>query len=248
MTNPAVRLVLWLAAGHALAGAAYTALINVPESSVPMLVLSLALASLALVLTAVTNGAAVRVLSAGGDVRVAAARARRDVGWLVAAGIVFVLFWSLGGRIDALHAARRGEIDAWLIASVGMTSGGWLHQALDGVVFLVREVLGVSAAVAVFVAGVRRGFAGIARLGWLRLAVSREQFGLTALAVILLIVLPLRALLWRPSGLPPHWIETVVAGSKLLLIYLVLNGGWLLVLLAGVRAAHQREKQSPAAS
>jgi hypothetical protein len=248
MTNPAVRLVLWLAAGHALAGAAYTALINVPESSVPMLALSLVLASLALVLTAVTDGAAVRVLASGGDVWHAAAQARGDVGWLVAAGIVFVLFWSLGGRIDAWHAAHRGEIDAWLIASAGMTRSGWLHQALDGAVFLLRGVLGVSAAVAAFVAGARRGFAGIARLGWLRLAVSREQFGLTALAVILLIALPLRALFWRPLGLPPNWIETVVAGSKLLLIYLVLNLGWLLVLLAGVRAAHQREKQSPAAA
>jgi hypothetical protein len=243
----ALRLVLWLAAGHALAGVAYAALINVPESSLWMLGLSLVLASVALVVASVTSGAVVRVLASGGGMWQAAAQSRGDVGCLVVSAMVFVAFWVLGGELDGWHAARRGEIDAWLISTMGIADSAWLHRSIDALVFVVRAVVGVSAAVAAFVAGVRRGWRGVLRFGWVRGVVSRDQLALTALAVTVLIALPLRALFWRPASLPPHWVEVAVAAIKLAVIYFLFNAGWLVVLLAGVRAAHQREKHAPAA-
>ena len=76
-----------------------------------------------------------------------------------------------------------------------------------------------------------------AKFDWVRAGLSRDQLMLTAAAMTLLIALPWQGITWRPRGLPPTWWQPVFATAKLTVIFVVMNIGWLVVLLAGARNA-----------
>lgn len=240
MTRKAVALVAWLIAGHAAMAGLFWGLLNVPESNAAMLALSAVAVFVLIVVGALVEGTAGAWLLPGRTFREALRAGLGSAPALVAALVLFGAFWWLGSLIDGWHEARRGQIDAWLIATFNTPDATWPHRLLDVAVFLVRGVLGVSLALALFFARLEGGFGAMLRLAWLRAGLSRDQVMLVAIAMTLFIALPWQFTYWRPADLPLTWVQPAFAAGKLALIFLAMNVGWLLCLLAGARNASAR--------
>jgi hypothetical protein len=236
----AVAILAWLAGGHAAAGALYVAFINVPDANVLVLGLSALLALLLLFTLAIVEGTALAWLVPGATFRAAVGRGVRATPAFVVALALAGACWAVADGLEAWAQARAGEIDAWFIATWGVVRTAWVHRTIAALAFVLRGVVGVSLAVAVLGAGVTGGVRRLLSAGWLRAALSRQQLGLTAAAIVLLVVLPWRAVDWRPAWLPPTWIEVAFVGFKLAALSVVAHVGWLLVLVAGVRGAESR--------
>jgi hypothetical protein len=237
VTRKALTLVAWLAAGHALLVALFWGLVNVPDANALMLGASLAVALLLLLGVALVDGTAAAWLLPGRTFREALGAGLRSVPGVVAALIAFGACWWLAGRLDAWHATYHGQIDAWMISRFNAPEATWPHRAIDILSFLLRDVLGVSLAVALLFAWLERGLRGLAGAGWLRAGLSRDQVMLVAIGVTLFIALPWHFAHWRPESLPPTWVQPAFAVAKLGLIYVAMNVGWALCLLAGARGS-----------
>jgi hypothetical protein len=222
---------------HAVAAAAFWAFLNVPESSVWMLLLSGFLAFGIVALTGWTEGTAAAAWRRDFGTREAMRRGLLAVPGFVGAVVVFALVWWGTEAIWRWKAAYSGQIDAWLMARFGTPNTAWVHRAADIALFILRYIVGLSVAAGILGAAAMAGSREILRGRWIRTAVSRRQIGAIGLAVVLLIALPLRAVYWRPEGLPPTTIEVVFTGAKLALLYGVVNFGWSLVLRAAARSA-----------
>jgi hypothetical protein len=55
-------------------------------------------------------------------------------------------------------------------------------------------------------------------------------------SVLVLFVLPWRAIGWRPAQLPPTWIESVFVATRLVITYLLVHIGWTTMLIAAARS------------
>lgn len=240
MTRKAVALVAWLVTGHAALVGMFWGLLNVPESNAAMLTLSVVTVFALVVAGALVEGTAGTWLLPQRTFREALRAGVGSGPALVAALVLFGGFWSLGGLLDGWHEARRGQIDAWLIATFNAPDATWPHRGLDVAVFLVRAVLGVSLAVAVFFAWLEGGFRAMLRPAWLGAGLSRDQVTLVAIGMTLFVALPWQFVYWRPADLPVTWVQPAFAAGKLALIFLSMNVGWLLCLLAGARNATAR--------
>ncbi|MCL4846343.1 MAG: hypothetical protein KJ066_07410 [Acidobacteria bacterium] len=232
MIGHRVRVWAWLAAGHAAAAALYWALINVPETNAMMLALSALLFIAIVCVAAVVNLTALASLaSREGPWRHVRSSLPR-VPWFLAALLVFWAFSGVAGRLDAWHAATRGELDAWLIARFDLTTSGWLHAAVGWAAWILRWGFGVSLAVALAATplAVPRSWRG-----WPLRGLDWRALGLTAVSLWGLAWLPWQAADWRPASLPPTWVEVAFAAGKLAAIYAVATAGWLLVLGAAAR-------------
>jgi hypothetical protein len=238
--SKAASVVGWLLAGHALMAALFWGLLHVPEANVPMLVLSALLVALLLAVASVVEVTAAAWLTPGTPFRAAVHAGVRGLpALLVALAAWGVAAW-LAGRLELWHGAHRGEIDAWLIARAGTTQAGWLHAGLEALAVFIRWIVGLTLAVAALHAWLAGGLRGLVRFGWIRRAFSRYQFGLIALAFVLLIALPWQAVSWRPAGLPATWVEALFVGVKLVALAVVAHVGWMVVLAAGARRADSR--------
>jgi hypothetical protein len=233
----AVARVAWLVFGHALVIALFWGLVNVPDSNSLMVGVSIVTLALVIAAVAIVNGTAAAWLLPGRTWPQAFAAGLGSVPAVVAALVVIGTFWWTGDVALGWVAAHRGEIDAWLIASLDATKTAWVDRVVSVLVFLWTGVIGVSLAVALLFSKLERGMAGVVRFEWLRAGLSRDQLMLTAAAMTLLVALPWQAALWRPRGMPPSWWQPAFATVKLALIYLAMNVGWLFVLLAGSRSA-----------
>ncbi len=240
MTRRAVAITGWLAAGHAAMAGLFWGLVNVPESNAAMLALSAAIAIGLVIAGALVEGTAGAWLLPGRTFREALIAGLTSAPALVATLAVFLAFWLIGGLIDGWHEARRSQIDAWLIATFNTPDATWPHRLLDVAVLLVRGVLGVSLAVALFFARLEGGARAMLRPGWLRAGLSRDQVTLVAIGVTLFVALPWQFAYWRPQGLPATWVQPAFAAAKLGLIFLAMNVGWLVCLMAGARNAVTR--------
>lgn len=229
-------VVSWGLAGHTLAGAAYWALLHVPESSAWMLALSAALAIAVLTLWAVVQvGAVLGWASPQRPVR-GLLTAPRRAHHVVPALLVLALGWSLIDTIAAALAASRGSIDAALMARFGWAETAWVHLAADYLLFAVRCGVLLPLAVALLAAAVLEGWAGIRSLAWARQGLRPRTMILTLAAVIVCIVLPWHHVYWRPGGLSPTSMELVFVSVKLGAIALLMAVGWALVIRLGVPA------------
>jgi hypothetical protein len=227
----------WLTAGHASAGALYLALINVSDANAAMLGLSAVLAGLCLFTLATVEGTIVAWLVPGTPFRAAVGRGVRAMPVFLAALAIMGACWILADQIEGRARAHAGEIDAWLIATFDMVPAAWVHRTLGAATFVVRGIVGISLGVAALGAGMAGGLRRLLSLAWVRAALSGQQLGLTAGAIVLLVVLPWRAVDWRPAWLPPTWIEVAFVALKLAALATVAHVGWLLVLFAGARGA-----------
>lgn len=240
MIRRALALLAWLLAGHAAWLALFWGLLNVPESNVPMLGLSAVIVLALLLVAAIVEGTAGAWLLPGRTFREAWRTSPGSVGALLLALLVVALFWWIAGRLDDWHAARRGEIDAWMIATFQATSTAWLHRGIAAVSFVLRAIVGVSIALALFFAWLEGGGAAILRLGWIRAGVSRDQLMLVAAAVTLFVAIPAAFAYWRPANLPLTWVQPAFAATKLGLLFVSVNVGWLICLVAAARNASVR--------
>lgn len=237
MIGHRVRVWAWLAAGHAATLALYWALINVPETNMTMLALSALLVAALVSVAAIVNLAALAALVAREAPWRHVRRSLPRVPWFLAALLVFWAFSGVAGRLEAWHAAARGELDASLIARFDLTASGWLHAAAGWAVWFVRWGLGASLAVALAATPL-----AVARSwhGWPARGLDWRVLGLTAVSLWGLAWLPWQAALWRPASLPPTWVEVAFAAGKLAAIYALATAGWLLVLGAAAKRCQRR--------
>jgi hypothetical protein len=241
----AIAIVGCLLAGHAVAGALFWSLVNVPESNVAMLALSVLVMGALLLALSWTERTA--VLAWDPDVTLGRAARRGLVGLFsfVAAVLVFWFFWWLTARTDTWHTAHAGEIDAWWMAKIGSARTGWIHAGVTVLLWLIRYLIGVSLAVAALSAGTIRGGRALFSFAWVRRGLSLRQLGPMGLAIVVLILLPLQAARWRPASIPPNSLELAFVIVRLAAIYLLINIGWALVLRAGARALSATSPPSP---
>jgi len=232
----ALAIVGCLLVGHAAAGGLFWALVNVPESNIAMLALSVLVAVLLLTVLSWTETTALLAWDQGVTLGRAARRGLTSVMPFIAGALVFWLFWWMTARADAWHTAYAGEIDAWWMAKTESARTGWIHSGVAILLWLIRYLIGVSLAVAALSAGTRQGGRALVSFAWLRGGLKLRQLGPIGLTIVVLILLPLKSVYWRPESIPPNALEMTFVIAKLAAIYVVANTGWALVLRAGARA------------
>lgn len=245
MSRHLLALLAWLTTGHAVLSGLFWLLLQVPESNVAMLSTS------ALVVLAIV--ALVGLVEGGGLTLAAAESSRRDLARTLAraplaaplAVALFGLVWLLTGWAEAGWWASRGEIDAWLMARVGLSRTTALHQGASWVFAFLRYALGISLALTLLAQGIASGLGGLLRGRWLVTALSPLRLGAIAALLLGLVWLPWQAAYWRPGWIRPNWQEPAFVAVKLGLLYLVANTGW-----AGILAIVARGGRAvpPAAS
>jgi hypothetical protein len=240
MIRKALAVLAWLAGGHLVAAAMFWLLVNTPDSNALMVGASAALVLALVALTGTVEGTAGAWLLPGRTFREAVRDGLRAVPAFVLALVVYGGFWWITARIDAWHTAHHSEIDAWFIAKFNAPDAVWPHRVIDVFGFVVRDVLGLSMAIALLFAALEGGLRGVARLRWPGAAISRDQITLVAIGVTLFIALPWRFAGWRPNDLPVSWVQPAFAATKLSLIYAAMTVGWAICLLAGARNASSR--------
>jgi len=221
--------------GHIVAVGLAWALLNVPESSVPMLMLSAVLVVLMAMVIGWTEVAAVLAVQPGSDWRRGATLARRRWAAVIPAATVFAALWWLTGWTGDWLTGHAGEIDAWIMFRSGRTNTAWLHRTLATVIFFTRWIVGLSLGLAALSAGAVGGVGALTGSAWLWAGLSRRVMGGVGLAFVLLILLPLRAVYWRPEALGSGAVEPVFVALKLGLILLAVHVGWTVALADAAR-------------
>jgi hypothetical protein len=224
----------WLVAGHALLGALYWFFLQIPESNAWMLASSLLVLLAAMWLAGVIQMTAVLAFAVDGPMRRALPAAVRRA-WLVVLPLaVFAAAWWLTDAAASWHTRHAGQIDAAVIARTGWTRTGWLHEAAVWTLALLRWVVGTSLAAALAAALATEGLRG-ARPHGVRRGLRWRPLLITAAAVVLGWWGPLRAADWRPTSLPPNWVEPAFAAAKLAVLFAVAQLAWAVVLWAAAR-------------
>jgi hypothetical protein len=236
MVRRAIVLVTWICAGHAVAALLFLSLINVPDSNAPMLLLSALLIVSIVVVVAITDGAAVAWLQPAAPRRAVTQAFRRGVVALVCGAAFYALLAWIAWRAGGWHSGHAGELDAWWIATFDSARTAWLHRTIRGALFALRDIVGVSLALALFCSILLYGFQTAISMRWLRAGLSRIQLGTVALAMVVLVVLPWRLVAWRPAQLPSTWIEPAFVSVKLVITYLIIQIGWTLMLIVATRS------------
>ena len=156
MIRKALAVLAWLAAGHLVAAGLFWLLVNTPDSNALMVSASAALVLLLVLVTGAVDGTAAAWLLPGRTFREAIRDGLRSVPAFVLAVLVFLIFWWIAARIDGWHVAHHSEIDAWFIAKFNAPGAVWPHRVIDVVAFVVRDVIGLSMAIALLFAAHRR--------------------------------------------------------------------------------------------
>lgn len=207
-----------LAVGSSVAAALFWTLINVPESNVFTLSLSALLVPLFLVTIGITTAMAA-ALAQGVAFRAAGRRAVAALPGFVAGLAIFALLWWLTGSVDEWWRDHRGEMDAWLLRQFGATRTAFLHVTVFWMTWLVRWALGLSVILGLVTAGTLSGWRASGR--GLRLAVRLLPFAATAVGVVVVNESVWRLASWRPTFLPPNWVEPAFAVTKIVVLYTV---------------------------
>lgn len=216
--------------GVELAGAATWALLNVPESSVPALLLSALLAVLIPVILGVTT-AIVLGITGGLAFPTAVQRALPGLRGFAAGLVVLGVLWVITTRLVDLWVEHAGEVDALFLRYAGTASTMWLHTSVGWLLWLLCWGVGLAAIVGATRAVVHgRGIiAGLVR------AFSVRLLG-TAVVTLLVGYALWSAVYWRPKGLPDDSAELIFVGAKLLVFYLVATVGAVTALAVAGRA------------
>ena len=198
--------------GLELAGAATWGLLNVPESSVPALLLSAVLVPVVLGLTT----SVVLGITGGLSLPVAARRALPGLRGFAAGLVVLGLLWVVTTRLVDLWVEHAGEIDALFLRYAGTASTAWLHTSVGWLLWLLCWGVGLAAIVGATRAAVHEQsvLTGLGR------AFSVRVLG-TAIGALLVGYALWSVVFWRPKGLPDNSAELMFVGAKLLVLYLV---------------------------
>lgn len=240
-----LRVLLWVSLGHAAIGGLFWWLLNVPESSVWMVGLSGLLVLLIAIVASITvAGGALRWIP-GVSAREAIRRAVASAPALVLAAALFLGISLAATAAGGWFGRHAGEIDALFMSRFQWTRTAWVHEGIAIVLYMLRFVVGLTLALALLLFSARGGAAELRRTAWLRAALSRRLVGAVGIFQVLLILLPLQALYWRPRRLPPTAMEATFVAVKLTVIFLLVNAGVALILRAVVAAAPDRGAPPP---
>lgn len=194
ITNMAVAL-----GGLVLAGASYWALLNVPESNVLALALSLFL----VIVTVVIVGMAVGTVAghAGGrSLRQALHWSARRLPLFVTGVVICAALWWVTAFIEGQWTLHSGEIEALFLRYAGTSNTAWLFTTVAWVLWLVRWGLGLAAVAALTVGGPR-------------LMLAAQPLGATVLALLVGWALSF-GIYWRPTAIPANTAELLFALVK----------------------------------
>lgn len=230
-----IPILTLLLAGHAVVAGLYWAFLNVPESNVWMLALSALLVILMAAVSGWTEAAAVLAWTSEEPRRRIARRALGGPAWILASLAVYALFWWITDRAASWHATYKGQIDAVLMARLGVTRTGVLHQAIGWILWAVRWVIGVSLGLGLFASGTMLGVRGLLVRVWFTRALALRRLLVIGLALGVLVMLPWRWSGWRPRALPPTWMEPAFVAVKLGVLLLVAHIAWAIILREAAR-------------
>ena len=225
-----LTIVAWLALGHAVLGGLFWALLQVPESNAFMVALSALVATLFVLVAAGVEVFALLSWRRDATLAVRVSRTVRALPPFLVSLVVFGgVFW-LTARAGDWLSAHRGEIDAWLIAHLKLVRSAPIHATLGWLLWFIRYGLGLSLALTLLAEVAGSGWRTITRPAWLRASLRPRRVALVALWMFAFVWAPWQAVYWRPTSLPPTWLEPAFIAVKLLVIYLLANVGWALVL------------------
>jgi hypothetical protein len=234
MIRQTVRLAVWLGGGAAVVGGLYWSFLNTPEANLLTLTFSAILVVLMMTVAALVVNVAT-LLALGSPVRSSVvAGARRSVAVVVVSVPVLALIWLIN-RGDAWVASRSGEISAWFIAKVGWADISPLFRTQMYLSIWLRWVLLPVTALAALAVWLRHGRHAIVTPRWVRAAWHWRTLLIATLAFVLLIAYPWRAAVWRPQGLPPTWIEPVLAAVRLAVVVVSMAIGAAVVIMTIAR-------------
>ena len=206
---------LWILAGGALTAGVYWAFLVTPESTIWTLMVSAALAAIALALVGLTAGGAITMWWHGASAASVRNAARSVPGVLPAALIVLVIWW-IANRAETWVAMRSGEINAWFIARLGWDDMSWLFAAIGYAADWFRWVFAGLLALSLMAGYVAIGWRALTQAAWFRRALRPRAIAAATLWFGGLIALPWIYLVpWRPAGLPPTSIEFAFIVAKL---------------------------------
>lgn len=226
----------WLLFGAAITGGIYWAFLITPESSVPALLASAVLITIAFASASFTVTGAIEILQRGFSTA-GLVRAMRGISGGIPAAMIVLLFWWITTRAEAAVAMRSGEISAFFIARFGWADVSWLFRGLHGIAIWLRWVMAAVLAASVMTAVLSRGWVAAADRGWMTQALRPRSIVAATLSFVLLIVLPWTFLVpWRPPGLPATFAELAFTVAKLTLAAIVFSAGASLILREATRA------------
>lgn len=212
-----VSAAMMLFVGFACVAGLYWALLNVPESSVPAIGLSAALALCTVALAGITLGTAAAV-SDDCTANAAIRRGLRALPVFVIALLLAVLLWWGANAVDATWSAHAGEVDALAIRYLDATRTAWLHASVAWLTWAVRWVLTPSVVISLTTAGSVDGLRSTAR--GLHTAVRIVPLASVAVAAAIVFGGLGTFVDWKPRGLPPTWMEAAFLSGKLLAVYI----------------------------
>lgn len=228
----------WLLAGHAMWLAVFWGLLQVPESSAWMLVLSGVLVLTLIVMAGVLHAGA----SAAWDLTRPVTAALLHGGWYVpvalAAAVLFGALWWLTGVVLDWHTGIAGQIDAWYIARTGRTDSRWIHFAIFWAAMFVRWSVGLTLASSLLGSLTTMKAAALKDAAWLRSALAPARWLAITFWFVLLVALPWQFVDWRPARMSVG-AEPWFVGAKLAAIAVAMALGWAVVLRLGHRAAEK---------
>jgi hypothetical protein len=240
MTSRLLAVTAWLAAGHAVLFGLFWLLLAVPESNVPMLIISTLVVAAMLIVFGIVEGGGLLAWNPATPARDVLLHAWRAVPGVWLGALLFVFTWYLASLAGASWQEHRGEIDAWLMAQAGWPETGKLHAAAGWFFTFLAWVPGVSLGVSLASAVVHHGLRGTGRPGWILAALSLRRILTVAAVLLLFLWLPWRGVNWRPSWLAPNWQETAFVAVKLGVLFALANAGWALVLAPRYFTSSQR--------
>lgn len=222
----------WLLAGHALWLGLFWGLLQVPESSTAMIVLSAALIVLLVALGAALHGGAAAAWDATRDPWGRLLAGVHLVPAVLLASAVFGAAWWVTDVALDWHTRTAGQIDAAYIARTGRSATGWIHGVIFWTVMFVRWTLGLTLAVSLLGAVAGTGLRAVASTRWIRAGVAPRRWLALTFWLVLLVALPWQAVDWRPARIGLA-LEPWFVAAKLAAVAVAMAAGWALVLRVG---------------
>jgi len=231
-----VIVTAWAGAGHAILGALYWLLLQIPESNVFMLTASLLVVVAAVAGAGIVEATALAGLRPNVRAKAAFATGTRRAMWIVLPLALFGAFWWATGFATQWLTAVRGQIDAWFIATFGWTNVGWFHTLTAWVVWFLRYPIAVALGVSLMAALTDVGAGALTRSAWLARAWHWRTALVVPFALLVGFYLPWQFVVpWRPASLPVSWVQPAFAAVKLALVFVVMNLAWVAVLACAGR-------------
>jgi hypothetical protein len=228
----------WLLAGHAMWLAVFWGLLQVPESSAWMLVLSGVLVLMLIVMAGALHAGASAAWDLTRPVRAALLHGIWYVPAALAAGVLFGAIWWLTGAVLDWHTGIAGQIDAWYIARTGRTDSRWIHFAIFWATMFVRWSVGLTLASSLLGSLTTINAAALKDVAWFRSALAPARWLAITFWFVLLVALPWQVVDWRPARISVG-AELWFVGAKLAVIAVAMAVGWALVLRRGHGAAEK---------